>query len=41
MKKDRLLPVFYLVPLAGVASLEPPAKQSTGLFFRLMANTQT
>jgi len=31
---------LVLVPLAGLASLEPPAKQSTGLFFRLMANTQ-
>ena len=27
--------LFLMVPLAGVASLEPPAKQSTGLFFRL------
>ena len=32
---------LLMVPLAGVASLEPPAKQSTGLFFRLSANTQT
>ena len=29
-----------LVRIKGLASFEPPAKQSTGLFFRLTANTQ-
>ena len=32
--------LFLLVRAKGLASLEPPAKQSTGLFFRLSANTQ-
>ncbi len=31
---------IFLVPLVGLASLEPPAKQSTRLFFCLTANTQ-
>ncbi len=31
---------FFLAGVVGFASLEPPAKQSTGLFFRLTANTQ-
>ena len=31
---------IFLVPLIGLASLEPPAKQSTGLFFRPRANAQ-
>ena len=35
-KKRRFLPFFYvLVAGRGFASLEPPAKQSTGLFFCL------
>ena len=35
--KDGLI---LLAEKEGFASLEPPAKQSTGLFFRLRANTQ-
>ena len=41
-QKEKMLLTYFLilVRVAGLASLEPPAKQSTGLFFRLSANTQ-
>ena len=39
-KTLRISVVFSLELVTGLASLEPPAKQSTGLFFCLTANRQ-